>query len=204
MWTQPPGLSVVQISTFNESQRGGLSNLRCEVSLKEAAGSLLLLHSQSFSPRCRQSLSAAWREANTRATLWVKCQDMARSDSARNLPWPLEITKPGALESPTSIPVTPRQSRNLQRASGETTRVDRSEEGFALNIDFLRSGRRLAVYTHLLDTILTYVTALKRPLWWYLGAVTDSQDLEPGSPPMQISVKWPDWHPGTSTTPRKG
>jgi len=52
--------------------------------------------------------------------------------------------------------------------------VDKSEDRLALNIDFLRSGRRLVVYTHLLDTILTYVTGLKSPLLQYLGTVSDS------------------------------
>lgn len=101
---------------------------------------------------------------------------MAWSDSAWNLPGPLEITEPGALESRSSIPITFRQAWNLKRASGETVCVDKSEEGFALNIDFLRSGRRLAVYTYLLDTILTYVTGLKGPLLRYLGTVTDRRN----------------------------
>jgi len=101
---------------------------------------------------------------------------MARSDSARNLPGPLEITKPGALESRSSIPITFRQAWNLRRVSSEAACVDKSEEGFALNIDFLRSGRRLAVCTLLLNTILTYVTGLKSPLLRYLGSVTDSRD----------------------------
>lgn len=82
---------------------------------------------------------------------------MAWTDS----PGPLEITKPGALESRSSIPITFRPAWNLERPSGEAVRVDKSEEGFALDIDFLRSGRRLAVFTHLLDTILTCVAALK-------------------------------------------
>lgn len=115
----------------------------------------------SFSPRCWQSLSAAWRWANTSATLWVKCQDMAWTDSAWNLPGPLEITKPGALESQSSVPITFPPGCNLQRPSGEAGCVDRPEEGCALDIDFLRSGRRLPVFTHLLDTILTCVAALK-------------------------------------------